>query len=77
MSSYIDLSALWHVALFGLVFGAGVVACYALGLVGASRLAVARERGGASVAAPAFMAAVSFAAVAGAIVFGLYVILDK
>jgi hypothetical protein len=77
MSSYIDLSALWHVALFGLVFGAGVVACYSLGLVGASRLAVARERDGASVAAPAFMAAVSFAAVAGAIAFGLYVILDK
>ena len=35
MSSYIDLSALWHVALFGALFGAGIVACSAFGMVGA------------------------------------------
>jgi hypothetical protein len=77
MSSYIDLSALWHVALFGTLFGAGIVACSAFGMVGASRLAVARERGGASIAAPAVLAAISFAVVAGALVFGLYVLFDK
>ena len=60
MSSYVDLSALWHVA-----------------LLGASRLAVARERGGASIAAPAVLAALSFAVVAGALVFALYVLFDK
>ena len=34
MSSYIDLSALWHVALFGTLFGAGIVACSAFGMEG-------------------------------------------
>jgi hypothetical protein len=77
MSSYIDVSALWHVALYGAVFGAGIVTCYALGVIGASRLAVARERGGAGVAAPAMLAAVSFAAVAAALAFGLFVMFDK
>jgi hypothetical protein len=77
MSSYIDVTALWHVALYGVVFGAGIVSCYALGVIGASRLAVARERGGAGVVAPAMLAAVSFAAVAAALAFGLFVMFDK
>ena len=64
MSSYIDVTALWHVALYGVLFGAGIVTCYALGVIGASRLAVARERGGAAVVAPAMLAAMSFATVA-------------
>lgn len=77
MSSYIDVSALWHVALYGVVFGAGIVCCFALGVVGSSRLAVARERGGAGAAAPAALAALSFAAVAAALAFGLFVMFDK
>lgn len=77
MSSYIDLSALWHVALLGTLFGAGIVACSAFGMAGASRLAVARERGGGSIVAPAVLAAISFAVVAGALVFALYVLFDK
>lgn len=77
MSSYIDTTALWHVALYGTLFGAGIVLCYALGLVGASRLAVARERAGSGVVAPAMLAAVSFATVAAALAFGLFVMLDK
>jgi hypothetical protein len=77
MSSYIDITALWHVAVYGVLFGAGIVLCYALGIVGASRLAVARERGGAGVAAPAMLAALSFAAVAAALAFGLFVMFDK
>jgi hypothetical protein len=77
MSSYIDTSALWHVALFGVLFGAGIVTCYALGVIGASRLAVARERGGAKVIAPAMLAAGSFAIVAAALALGLFVMLDK
>jgi hypothetical protein len=77
MSSYIDTTALWHVALYGVLFGSGVVLCYALGLLGASRLAAARERGGAGVVAPAMLAAVSFATVAAALAFGLFVMFDK
>jgi hypothetical protein len=77
VSSYIDVSALWHVALYGALFGGGIVGCYALGVVGSSRVAVARARGGSSVAAPAVLAAISLAAVASAVVFGLYIMLDK
>jgi hypothetical protein len=77
MSSYVDVSALLHVALYGALFGGGIVACFALAVVGSSRVAIARERGGTSVAAPAFLAAVSFAAVAAALAFGLFVMFDK
>jgi hypothetical protein len=77
MSSYIDVSALWHVALYGALFGGGVVGCFALAVVGSSRVAVARERGGAGVAAPAALAVVSLAVVAAAVVFGLHIMLGK
>jgi hypothetical protein len=77
MSSYIDVTALWHVALYGVLFGAGMVTCYALGVIGASRLAVARERGGAAVVAPAMLAAMSFATVAAGLAFGLFILLSK
>jgi hypothetical protein len=77
MSDYIDTTALWHVALYGVLFGGGIVACYALGIAGSSRLAVARERGGASVVAPALLATASFAIVAAALAFGLFVMFDK
>jgi hypothetical protein len=77
MSDYVDTTALWHVALYGVLFGAGIVLCYALGIIGASRLAVARQRGGASIAAPALLAALSFAGVAAALAFGLFVMFDK
>ena len=77
MSSYIDLTALWHVALLGALFGVGIVACSAFGMVGASRLAVARERRWGGIAAPAVLAAISFAVVAGALVFALYVLFNK
>jgi hypothetical protein len=77
MSSYIDLSALWHVALYGVLFGGGVVGCFALAVVGSSRIAVARERGDAGVAAPAVLAAVSLAVVAAAVAFGLHIMLSK
>ena len=77
MSSYINTSALWHVALFGSLFGAGTVICYGLGVVGASRFAVARERGGAGMIAPAAAAVGSFAIVAAALALGLFVMFDK
>jgi hypothetical protein len=77
MDSYINISALWHVALFGVLFGAGIVICYALGVIGASRVTVARQRGGAGVIAPAMLAAVSFATVAAGLAFGLYVMFNK
>jgi hypothetical protein len=77
MSSYVDVSALLHVALYGTLFGAGVVAISALGVVGGSRVAVARQRGDGAVGAPAFLAASALAVVAAAVAFGLYVMLNK
>ncbi len=77
MDSYIDVGALWHVALYGLLFGGGIVACYALAVVGGSRVADARERGDGSVAVPATVAAVSLSVVAAALAFGLFVMLSK
>ncbi len=77
MSSYIDTSALWHVAFFGALFGAGIVTCYALVVIGASRLALARERGGSRVIAPALLAAGSFAVAAASSALGLVVLLGK
>ncbi|MEO9174268.1 MAG: hypothetical protein ABI317_02055 [Gaiellales bacterium] len=77
MSTYIDISALLHVALYGVLFGGGIVTCYALAVIGSSRVAVARQRGGVGIAAPAFLAAVSLAVVAAALVFGLSVMFDK
>jgi hypothetical protein len=77
LSSYVNVTALWHVALYGVLFGAGIVTCYALGVIGASRLTIARERGGASVIAPAALAAASFATVATGLAFALYVLLSK
>jgi hypothetical protein len=76
MSAYIDLSALWHVALYGVLFGVGIVACYAVAIRGGSRLAIARERGSSAVA-PALTAALALAVVAAAIAVGVAVMFDK
>jgi hypothetical protein len=76
VSAYIDVSALWHVALYGSLFGGGIVAAYALAIAGGSRVAVARERGTVA-AAPALLASVALSVVAAAIALGLYVMLDK
>jgi hypothetical protein len=76
VSDYVDLSALWHVALYGTLFGGGIVACYSLAIAGGSRVAVARERGTVA-AAPALVASVALTVVAAAIALGLYVMLDK
>jgi hypothetical protein len=76
MSDYVDLTALWHVALYGSLFGGGIVACYSLAITGGSRVAVARERGTVA-AAPALLATVALGVVAAAIAVGLYVMLDK
>ena len=77
MSSYIDRPRSGTSRSSARSSGPGSSLCYALGMVGASRLAVARERGGASIAAPAVLAAISFAVVAAALVFGLFVMFDK
>lgn len=77
MGDYVDVSALWHVALYGVLFGGGIVTCYALAIVGGSRLADVRERGDGSVAAPAMLVAVSLVVVAAAVAFGLAVMFDK
>jgi Kef-type K+ transport system membrane component KefB len=76
MDAYIDLGALWHVALYGVLFGIGTVACYSVAVAGGSRLAIARERG-ASAVAPALAAAVALAVVVAAIAVGVGVMFDK
>jgi hypothetical protein len=76
MDAYIDLGALWHVALYGVLFGVGIVACYALAIRGGSRLAIARERG-SSAFAPALTAAVALAVVAAAMAIGIAVMFQK
>jgi Kef-type K+ transport system membrane component KefB len=76
MDSYIDVGALWHVTLYGVLFGIGIVVCYSVAITGGSRLAVARERG-TSVVAPALAAAVALAVVAAAIAVGVGVMFDK
>ncbi|ETK35687.1 hypothetical protein [Microbispora sp. ATCC PTA-5024] len=75
MSQYIDVDALWKVLVAGLVAGAGLVAVYALGLVG---LAAARTQDGTA-ARPAgvVVAVVCFALVLAGALLGLYVMLAK
>jgi hypothetical protein len=76
MDSYIDLAALWHVALYGVLFGIGTVACYSVAIAGGSRFALARERGTSAVA-PALAAALTLAVVAAAIAVGVAVMFAK
>ncbi|MEW9532333.1 hypothetical protein [Microbispora sp. NPDC049125] len=76
MSQYVDFDALWKVLVAALLAGAGLVAVYALGLVG---LAAARNEDGRSAARPAgvVVAVVCFALVLAGAFMGLYVMLAK
>jgi hypothetical protein len=43
MSSWIDLSAIWKIVVFGLIAGAGIPALFAIGMTALSRPARARR----------------------------------
>ena len=73
MSDYIDLDALWRVAVLSAAFGIGVVGLYALGI-----RAMATTEGGAEPGrGRRALSFVCFGLCAVAIVFGIWVMLDK
>jgi cytochrome bd-type quinol oxidase subunit 2 len=73
VSNYVDLDALWRVAALSAIFAIGVVALYALGL-----RALATGADGAA-AGPARRTAgyACFALCLGAVLVGIWVMLDK
>jgi hypothetical protein len=72
VSDYVDWDALWRVLALGLVFGAGVVALFSVAIVGldSAETGVGRIRGRA-------VAVICFALCALAVVYGIWVMLDK
>jgi len=80
MSKYLDLDALWRVALLSLGFGAGVVVVYALGVSSLARgatAAVGRATGSSQRVAGYALAALCLAVCLGAVALGIWVMLDK
>ncbi|MFC6085929.1 hypothetical protein [Sphaerisporangium aureirubrum] len=76
MSDYIDVASLWKVLAVGLLGGAGLVAVFALGLVGLS--AYADRPPGARARVPGLVLACGcFLAVAGGAAAGLVAMLAK
>jgi hypothetical protein len=75
-TQYVNVHALGQIAWLGLVAGAGLVAVYAVGLVGVGRYQQARRDGGAGVPFLAG-AAVCFLAVVACIALGVNLMLDK
>jgi len=71
--SWTDLA---KVAEVSLAFGVGLVAVFALGSLGISRLATAREQGGSRVGGYV-LAGVAFAACAAATLYGLYLLIPQ
>ena len=76
--SWINLSALWKIVVFGLLAGAGLPALFAVGLLSLSRGPKTRTAGGDSEAvvggslAGMIIAAVCFLVVVAAIGWGIY-----
>ncbi len=83
MDKYIDLAALGQVLLTSVLAGAGLVACFALGVVGWSSWEVRADGDGAASSSPAGRAAglvltvVCFAIVVAGVAFGIFTILNK
>ena len=80
MSKYVDVDALWRVALLSLGFGAGVVALYALGVSSFARgatAAVGRASGTSQRIAGYTLAALCLLVCLGAVALGIWVMLDK
>jgi hypothetical protein len=72
----INWADLGKVAEVSLAFGVGIVAVFALGSLGVSRLATARERGGSRVGGYV-LAGAAFAACAAATLYGLYLLIPQ
>jgi hypothetical protein len=72
----ISWSDLARVAEVSLAFGVGIVAVFALGSLGISRLATVRERGGSRVGGY-FVAGAAFATCAAATLYGLYLLIPQ
>lgn len=73
MSDYIDIDALWHVALLSTAFGAGTVTLYALGI---RSLALA-EAGGDAGRRRRAIGIACFVACAAVVAIGIRVMLAK
>ena len=72
----IHWSGLLKVAEVSLAFGVGIVAVFALGVLGISRIETARASGGAKVGGYA-LAGAAFLACAGAVFYGLYLLIPQ
>ena len=72
----ISWSDLARVAEVSFAFGVGIVAVFALGSLGISRLATAREQGSSRIGGYA-VAGAAFAACAAATLFGLYLLIPQ
>ena len=73
MSDYIDLDALWRVAVLSATFGVGVVGLYALGL----RALATGEAGAEAGRGRRVVAWACFVLCAVVVLFGIRVMLDK
>jgi hypothetical protein len=76
MDKYVDGAALLKVLIASLLGGAGLVAVFAVGLVGTSMAGGPQQTGGRRVAGLS-LAAVSFLIVAAGVVLGIYAMLKK
>jgi hypothetical protein len=80
MSKYVDVDALWRVALLSLGFGVGLVAVYALGVSSFARgatAAVGRATGSLQRVAGYALAGVCLAVCLAAVALGIWVMLNK
>jgi hypothetical protein len=76
MNQYVDVEALWKVLLVGLAGGVGLVALFAVGLVGLSARTGSNAGSSARTVGLA-VAVVCFAIVVAGAALGLYVMLKK
>jgi hypothetical protein len=76
MSSYVDWNALGKIVLVSFAGGAGVVAVYALAIIGAARAEEARERGQTAVL-PAVLAGLALLVCLGAVALGVWAMTQK
>lgn len=75
-NQYVNTHALIQIGWVGLVAGAGLVAIYAVGIVGVGRYREAQQRGAAAVPYLT-LAAVCFLVVVASIALGVSLMLDK
>jgi hypothetical protein len=76
MSSYVDWNALGKIVLVSFAGGAGMVAVYALAIIGAARAEEARERGQTAVL-PAVLAGLALLVCLGAVALGVWAMTQK